>query len=71
MANVAWHGTSAESGELLAAVEHNCGCQFDDEVGMRVSTCPPHDALVKDQRWLNGLLFMRRQRDRLNAEEGI
>jgi len=68
---VVWNGTSGEQAELLAAVEHNCGCRFDNRGGLRTSSCSAHDMLVHDQRALNGLLCTRRRLKRLLGEEGI
>lgn len=59
---VYWHGTSDEAFALVDAIVHNCECS-----GYRV--CEPHRALAEDQRWLNGILFVRQLRQRLLAEE--
>src|SRR4051812_14079705 len=63
-----WHGTQAESFDLVKAVARNCACEFG-VTGVRVSTCPVHQMLIEDQRALNGLLFVRRMADRLRREE--
>jgi hypothetical protein len=63
-----WNGTDSESYDLLSSVQRHCACEFD-RAGARVRTCPPHDALVHSQRFLDGLLFARRITDRLIAEE--
>jgi hypothetical protein len=65
-----WNGNEAESYDLLASMQRHCACQFD-KVGARVATCPPHDALVHSQRFLDGLLFARRIAQRLIAEEWL
>ena len=67
-ATVAWRGTGDEAERLLAAVAHNCGCEFGP-VGVQLSTCAPHQMLVEDQRALNGVLFGRYLAARLRREE--
>jgi len=66
MAIVVWHGTQSQSTELLRAVARNCACE--QRVGVRLSTCAPHKALTQ-QRWLDGLLFMRSRRHELMQQE--
>ena len=66
MAIVVWHGTQSQSTELLRAVARNCACE--QRVGVRLSTCAPHKALTQ-QRWLDGLLFMRSRRHELVQKE--
>ena len=66
--SVVWHGTQAETVELLRALSHNCTCVVSAD-GVRLSTCPPHQLLVDDQRAIDGLLFARRIADQLKAEE--
>ncbi len=63
-----WHGTRAESEALLAAIRAHCTCQFG-VLGVRLSTCPPHQMMVEDQRALDGLVYARRMRARLWADE--
>ena len=65
---VVWHGTQTESLELVTAIANNCSCEFGF-MGARLSTCPPHRMLTEDQRALNGLLFARSMRARLQMEE--
>jgi hypothetical protein len=65
---IRWSGTATESQELLGAIARNCACDFCP-MGVRLSTCAPHQALVDDQRWLDGLLFMRSRRAQLLQEE--
>ncbi len=67
---VIWNGTESESYDLLASVRRNCACQYD-QTGVQVRSCPPHDALVSNQRFLDGLLFARRIVQQLLAEEGL
>ena len=66
MTVVVWHGTQTQSTELLQAVARNCTCEH--RVGVCISMCPPHKGLG-EQRWLDGLLFMRSQRDQLVQQE--
>lgn len=66
--SVIWHGTQAETFELLQALSRNCSCVVTAEGG-RLSTCAPHQMLVSEQRAVDGLLFARRIADRLRAEE--
>ena len=63
-----WNGTAAESDDLLLTLARNCACEFG-VAGARTKTCPPHDALVHSQRFLDGLIFARRIAQRLIAEE--
>lgn len=63
-----WHGTTVEGAELQRAIARNCECQYG-AFGVRIATCKPHEALMSDQRFLDGLLLMRRLRARLVAEE--
>jgi hypothetical protein len=67
MRRIVWHGTRQESLELLHAVRQHCTCEI--EQGRMVATCPPHTMLARDQRAVDGLLFMRRMAERLLAEE--
>jgi hypothetical protein len=66
MATVVWHGTQAQSAELLQVVARNCTCE--QRVGMCITMCPPHKGLA-EQRWLDGLLFMRSRRQELLQRE--
>lgn len=61
MTVVQWHGTVEESNALVSAIANNCECKFG-LMGARMSTCVPHQAMIEDQRWLDGLLFGRRLR---------
>jgi len=51
-------GTTTEGHALVNAISHNCTCTFG-VFGVRVTTCPPHLALINDQIWVDGLLFER------------
>jgi hypothetical protein len=66
-----FRGTDEEQSDLLAALEHNCTCEYSDEdkTGPRVKTCVGHSALVNDQRFLDGLLWVRHNRDIYKAKE--
>lgn len=66
--SVVWHGSQAETFELLQALSRNCSCVVTAE-GVRLSTCAPHQMLVNDQRAIDGLLFARRIAERLRHEE--
>jgi len=65
-----FHGDQYESRDLLAAIERNCQCVYDD-AGVRTTTCGAHHLLLHDQRALDGILFERRRRECLEREEGI
>ena len=66
MAIVIWHGTQSQSTELLEAVSRNCTCE--QRVGVCITMCSPHKGLG-EQRWLDGLLFMRSRRHELVQQE--
>lgn len=63
-----WHGTEAEYKDLKRAVERNCTC-VTTLAGVRLSICPSHKIIEQNQRVLDGLLFARRIRKRLEDEE--
>ena len=68
IATVRWSGTQEESRDLVNAIANNCTCLYgEDEV--RRAICAPHHMLVRDQRALDGLLFVRAIRDRLRHQE--
>lgn len=62
-----WHGTNDEALALLHALNAYCVCRV--ETGRTVAPCPSHHMLARDQRAVDGLLFMRRIAARLLAEE--
>jgi hypothetical protein len=64
-----WHGTTMEGMTLSEVSTHNCQCEMDPESGIQSSTCPMHDAMVRDQRFLDGLVFARRIARQLLEEE--
>ena len=68
---VVWNGTAEEAGELAEAIGHNCECAFEggNRAARRLATCPPHHAMVTDQRFMNGLLWMRHMRAMLEEKE--
>ena len=65
---VVFYGTQEESCALVNAIARNCACAWG-ALGVRTSTCAPHNMLISDQRALNGLLFMRRHVTTLALEE--
>jgi hypothetical protein len=62
-----WHGTNDEALALLQALNEHCKCRVETE--RTVAPCPSHHMLARDQRAVDGLLFMRRMAARLLAEE--
>jgi hypothetical protein len=62
-----WHGTRDEALQLLHALRQHCECRTQE--GKTVGPCASHAMLARDQRALDGLLFMRRMAVRLLAEE--
>lgn len=50
----------------MTAVRRYCDCDQESK-----KVCATHAALKTDQRYLDGLVNMRQQRDKLNAEEGV
>jgi hypothetical protein len=65
---VIWHGTSAEGLELVAAIARNCEC-VTNLGGVTTSMCSPHKAMLDDQRFMDGVLAYRHQREALLCEE--
>jgi hypothetical protein len=73
-----FNGSRAEARELIAAIAHQCSggaptedgqqCTFDS-TGVRNVSCAAHIALMDDQRFLNGILWMRHIAQRLRVEE--
>jgi hypothetical protein len=64
---ITWNGTTDEALALLHALKAHCECRV--ETGRTVAACASHHMLVRDQRAVDGLLFMRRMAARLLAEE--
>jgi hypothetical protein len=64
---IIWNGTTEEALALLHALRTHCECRVDD--GRTVGPCASHSMLARDQRAVDGLLFMRRMAGRLLAEE--
>ena len=62
-----WNGTNDEALALLHALNAHCECRV--ETGRTVAPCAAHSMLARDQRAVDGLLFMRRMAARLLAEE--
>ena len=69
MGSVVWNGTLSEQLDLIAAVQHNCGCSFDGTTSS-LSACSSH-TMFREQRALDGLLWIRHLVTRLRAEEGV
>ena len=69
MGSVVWNGTLSEQLELIAAVQHNCGCSFDG-TSTSLNACSSH-TMLREQRALDGMLWIRHLLARLRAEEGI
>ncbi len=68
MTTTVWHGSEIEAGELRIALSNNCACVFG-ALGVRTTTCPPHQSETTSQRFLDGLLAYRHISGRLIAEE--
>jgi len=64
---ITWNGTTDEALALLHALRAHCECRVDE--GRTVAPCASHSMLARDQRAVDGLLFMRRMAARLLAEE--
>ena len=64
---ITWNGTTEEALALLHALRAHCECHV--EQGRTVTPCGGHAMLIRDQRAVDGLLFMRRMVARLLAEE--
>jgi len=64
---ITWKGTTDEALALLHALREHCDCHV--EQGRTVAPCAGHTMLARDQRAVDGLLFMRRMAARLLAEE--
>jgi len=69
VSSVVWNGTLSEQLDLMAAVQHNCGCSCDGTTAS-LSACSSH-TMLGEQRALDGMLWIRHLVDRLRAEEGI
>jgi hypothetical protein len=65
--NTTWNGTPDEALALLQALRTHCACHI--ERGRTLASCPGHAMLARDQRAVDGLLFMRRMAAHLLAEE--
>ena len=62
-----WHGSLAETTELLRAIDNNCACKRGI-AGELLEQCGAHQVLGH-QRQLDGLLFVRQLAERLLREE--
>jgi len=67
MTRIIWKGTTDEAMALLHALSANCECQVQD--GRRTQLCASHRMLIREQRVIDWLLFMRHMAARLLAEE--
>jgi hypothetical protein len=65
--HITWNGTTDEALALLHALRTHCECRVEYE--RTVAPCASHSMLARDQRAVDGLLFMRRMAARLLAEE--
>jgi hypothetical protein len=64
---ITWNGTTDEALALLHALRAHCECRVSE--GRTVASCASHSMLARDQRAVDGLLFMRRMAPHLLAEE--
>jgi hypothetical protein len=64
---IIWNGTTDEAVALLQALRAHCECHVHE--GRTLTSCASHRMLTRDQRAVDGLLFMRRMAARLKAEE--
>jgi hypothetical protein len=64
---ITWKGNTEETLALLHALRQHCDCRV--EQGRTVASCAGHTMLARDQRAVDGLLFMRRMAARLITEE--
>lgn len=65
-----WHGSDAEKDVLLAALQRNCCCTYDDNNQRQGDPCASHVMLLHDQLALDHLVFVRRElRQRIEREE--
>lgn len=67
MTTIVWHGTEEERRDLLRIAKWACHTLAMD--CLKGQRCPVHQMVI-DQASLDHLLFARRNRDRLRAEEG-
>lgn len=69
MAVVQFHGSDAERDDLLACLARNCECVVAPVTNIRTTRCPGHTALVEDQKFVDRMVFYRRQRYLLVGQE--
>jgi hypothetical protein len=62
-----WHGTQLEHTDLLKAIARNCTCTSGED-GPNI-TCQLCRAVEADQRFVDGLVFARRNASRFRAGE--
>jgi len=65
-----FHGSATDRELLQTALSHNCTCEIDPETHATTGQCAAHH-MVLEQRILDGLLFERWLRARLEREEGL
>jgi hypothetical protein len=68
-ASAAWPGTRLEYRELVRAIQNYCTCESGGGPALPPVRCPGHTLLTEDQRGLSRLVYARRLRDQLLAEE--
>jgi hypothetical protein len=66
---VVWHGTEREAAELAETGHRYCTCEVEPTSGVVVNVCPVHEAMFRDQHFVDELLFLRSIRGRLLREE--
>lgn len=69
MVDIEFHGSEVEKADLLACLARNCECQYAPVTNIRMTCCPGHKALVEDQKFVDRMVFMRRQRYLLVGQE--
>lgn len=65
---VIWHGTAQERDQLTGVFAKNCQCEYAPD-GTRKTTCSVHQAMLEDQRFMDGLVYARTIAQRLTNEE--
>ena len=74
-ADAKWHGSREQGSELVRAILANCdpedgGCKYTDATKMQIAyVCPSHRGLEQDQRWLDGLYFVKQYIEKYRAQE--
>lgn len=68
MAIAEFGGDQQEAMDLVEAIANNCACEKDAH-SVITKNCWLHEAMVKDQNFLNRILFARRNVAKLKREE--